>query len=423
MDDDPVEERTAAGGLPAFPVGGAVTDDELNYDLHATLHRLRAAEPVSWLPALNGWLVTDYNLAVNVLRDAERFTVEDPRFSTGRVVGPSMLSTDGDLHTAHREPFEPMFRRGPVADAATGVTSAADQLLDNIAHGNQVELRTRFAAPLAVKVITDFLGLTAMSDQPESAYERDLLACYQDIVAEVSVLTPDREVGPSAMVAFGRLKSLLLDKVPADNLLQTDDQGSLLPLAGILQSGSMSADEWVSNVAVILFGAIETSEAMTANALLHVLGAADVQSRLLVDDTTPQVEGRHAVLRRAVVESLRLEPAAAVVDRYATADSSLGGVRIAGGDLIVVSLAGANRDPSIFDEPDEFRLDRPNAARQLAFARGPHTCIGIHLAMLQTVEALDRLLTRFPTARLDIERSTSPCGLVFRKAASVVASW
>ena len=65
-----------------FPLGAAVTAEVLEADLHGVLARLRASEPVSWVPALGGWLVTPRDLVVELMRDAERFTVDDPRFST-----------------------------------------------------------------------------------------------------------------------------------------------------------------------------------------------------------------------------------------------------------------------------------------------------------------------------------------------------
>jgi hypothetical protein len=98
-----------------FPLGAAVTIAELTADPHPALRRLRAAEPVSWLPALGGWLVTRRDLAEQVLRDARGFTVDDPRFTTARVVGPSMLSLDGGEHRRHRDPFARALRRGDVS--------------------------------------------------------------------------------------------------------------------------------------------------------------------------------------------------------------------------------------------------------------------------------------------------------------------
>ena len=159
----------------------------------------------------------------------------------------------------------------------------------------------------------------------------------------------------------------------------------------------------VSNAAVIMFGGIETTEAMILNALWFVL-----RRPILRPPTTP------AATAAAVEESLRLEPAAALVDRYATADAVVGGVAIPAGALVSVSLAAANRDPAEFPDPDRFDPTRPNLRRQLAFAAGPHVCIGMDLARLETVTTLMALRRRLPRLRL-VEGSPAPTGLVFRK--------
>jgi cytochrome P450 len=125
----------------------------------------------------------------------------------------------------------------------------------------------------------------------------------------------------------------------------------------------------------------------------------------------------------AVEESLRLEPAAAVVDRYATADVRIGDADIRRGDLVTVSLTGANRDPAVFPDPDRFDLRRDNARLSLAFARGPHFCPGAHLARLEAQAAILALLDRLPGLRLDPRQPGSPRGLVFRKPPALHVLW
>ena len=100
----------------AFPAGAGATLEELEKDPHALLARLREREPVSWLPVLDGWLVTRRDLAMQVMRDPETYTVDDPRFSTGQVVGSSMLTLDGPEHRRHREPFARPFRLDAVRE-------------------------------------------------------------------------------------------------------------------------------------------------------------------------------------------------------------------------------------------------------------------------------------------------------------------
>src|SRR5262245_10040142 len=116
--------------IEKFPIGRGATLRELEHDPYPLLARLRAAEPVSWLAVRGGWLVTRYDFAVRVMRDPITFTVDDPRFSTSRVVGPSMLSLDGADHARHREPFAHSFRSAQVRDQFTGLVQAeTDRLI------------------------------------------------------------------------------------------------------------------------------------------------------------------------------------------------------------------------------------------------------------------------------------------------------
>jgi cytochrome P450 len=181
---------------------------------------------------------------------------------------------------------------------------------------------------------------------------------------------------------------------------------------------------------VLLFGGIETTEGMIANALAHLLAGPEALAMVrreaapAAGGAQPRTgDGRNAVLRGAVEESLRLEPAAAVIDRYATAAVSLGGADIAAGDLVRISITAANRDPATFPDPDRFDPLRPNAGRHLAFAGGPHVCLGLHLARLEAHVAIEMLLDRLPALRLRDDGPPPVRGLVFRKPPAVEAVW
>jgi cytochrome P450 len=385
----------------AFPLGAAVTIAELEEDPHPVLARLRGREPVSWLPALDGWLVTRRDLALEVMRDDDTYTVDDPRFSTAQVVGPSMLSLDGTVHAAHRDPFARAFRLEAVRERFTQlVADETDRLLDAVAAAGRTDLRRSLAGPLAVTAMMAALGL---DETPPAT----VLGWYEAIVGAVTDITAGLEAPAAGQAAFDELRASI---VPA---LERDPRASLVAAAAG-EAGGLTRPEVVSNAAVLLFGGIETTEGMIANALLHVLG--DDGERALV-------EAEPALVANAVEESLRLEPAAAVVDRYSTRAVGLAGAPIGARELVRVSLAGANRDPAVFAVPDRFDVRRQNARLQLAFAQGPHVCLGMHLARLEAQIAVARTLERLPDVRLDPSRPAAVRGLVFRKPQDLHVLW
>ncbi len=182
---------------------------------------------------------------------------------------------------------------------------------------------------------------------------------------------------------------------------------------GDLTGGSLTGDEAISNAAVIMFGGIETTEGLILNALWYLLSNPDALE---------EVRAQPDLASAAVEESLRLEPAATRVDRYATRATQVSGTAIGAGDLVVVSLAGANRDPAEFPDPDRLDLHRPNVRRHLAFAAGPHVCIGMDLARLEAREAITGVLARLRDVRL-ADGAVPPTGLVFRKPDRLPVRW
>jgi cytochrome P450 len=368
----------------------AVTLEELDEDPHPLLARLRATEPVAWLPVLDGWLVTRRDLAMLVMRDAATFTVDDPRFSTGQVVGPSMLTLDGDEHRRHRDPFAGPFRLAAVRERFTAlVADETDRLVAAIEPAGAAELRRSVAGPLAAAIVTYALGV-------EHADVGAVLGWYDRIVNAVTEITAGQPLSEDGRAAYTELAGALGGT--ADNSLLAAVEG-------------LERERVLSNAAVMLFGGIETTEGMIVNAVLHLLSHEDQLARVRADP---------ALLPNAIEESLRLEPAAAVIDRYATADVELAGAPIRAGDLVRVSIAAANRDPETFDQPDRFDVRRDNAGRHLAFAHGPHVCIGMHLARLEAHTAVARLL-RLPDLRL--AQPAAPRGLVFRKPPALQVRW
>jgi len=376
----------------------AVSIAELTDDPHPAWARLRRHGDVVWVAELDGWVTLTRAAGARVMRDARTFTVADPRFSTGQIVGASMLSTDGAAHTAHRRPWADVFKPVAVRDRFTRtLREEVQHLLDRLAAVPSPDLRTGLAAPLATAAMGAALGLDGLE-------VGQVLDWYRAMVAGVDAISRGGDPPPAALQAVAAIRDHVqrtLDGPPRDTVLIAAAAGSGT------DAGRLAAD-----LAILLFGGVDTAESLTGIAAHHLLTHPEALDQVKTDP---------ALLAGAIQESLRLEPAATRVDRYATTDAELAGARIRAGDLVIVSLSAANRDPDVFTDPDRYHIRRHNAADHLAFAIGPHHCLGVHLTTLQTTLALDMLLQRFP----DIH-AAGPLppitGFIFRKPVSVPVS-
>ncbi|HEX6469708.1 MAG TPA: cytochrome P450 [Streptosporangiaceae bacterium] len=310
-----------------------------------------------------------------------------------------MLSLDGAVHARHRDPFARAFRPAATRAAFTAhVEAEAARLVRALAPRGAAEVRAELAGPLAVSVVSRALGLPAADPGTVRSW-------YEAFVAAISGITAGRadELGAAHQRAYAELRAGVEAALAAGEPSLLVAAGRVLPIADV-----------VANAAVLMFGGIDTTEGMITNAVRHLLSHPD---------QLDLVRAEPALLATAIEESLRLEPAASVLDRYATRDVELGGARVAAGDLVRVSLAGANRDPAVFPDPDRFDVRRAGLGDHLAFAHGPHFCFGAPLARLEARAMLTELLDRLPGLGLDPARRGDVRGLVFRKPQALHVRW
>ena len=378
----------------AFPLGAALDIETLTVAPYAPLAAMRSTEPVSWVPATGAWFVTRRDLAIEAMLDADRYTVADERFTTAQVLGTSMLNLDGPEHERHRraftKPFRPKFVR---EELEARITDRAGRLVSSSIEGAR-ELRSGVAGPLAVETILDVLGLHDVATD-------SVLTWYGAFGQAITALTVGDDVPGEVHDTLGQLHAYV------ENAMAKHDDGLISQL---VSEAVLTHEEIPVAVAVVMFGAIETSEAMTANAFWHLLTNPEALD---------QVRADRSLVANVVNESLRLEPAAAWVDRYTTTEVELGGVALAEGDLVTINLLAANRDPAVFDDPDTFDVHRPNHAQHVTWAQGPHTCLGLHVAKAETAAAIGAFLDAEQRLGhellLDLQTSAAPTGLIFRK--------
>jgi cytochrome P450 len=346
------------------------------------------------------WFITRYDDVVEVLRDPERFTTDSAGSTIRDTFGRQMLSAEGDDQRRYKSACAPPFTARAVREeAGPGIARLVDRLVAGFEREGRAELRSTLAAPLALATVAMVLGLP---EQYHPAIRRWYDA-FADALANFRWDQSTRRRGQEAVSAFRDLVEPGLGK--ADGLL-----GRLARAEPRL----LSDDEILRNSLIILFGGIETTEAMILNAIWALLSDPESLAAVRADRT---------LLPGAIEEALRWEPAVQTCTRHATRETVLRGVTIDRGDIVQCMIGGANRDPAMFADPDAYRIRRPNAGEHVSFGVGKHFCLGAAMARLETVLAIEALLDRCPGLSLDPGVEVAPYGSEFRKPPTLPAIW
>ncbi|WP_037139943.1 cytochrome P450 [Rhodococcoides fascians] len=296
---------------------------------------------------------------------------------------PSLLSVEPPEHTRYRKLVTSVFTPRAVARMREMVQEKADSLLTELAAaGPQVDIVHEYCAQLPVAVISTILGV------PDKDRQR--------VLEFGEMAAPSLDIGLS-WEQFNRVEDGLaqFDAWLAGHLAELrrnpgDDLMSQLIRAEEDGVG-LDDEELRATAGLVLAAGFETT--------VNLLGSG---IRLLLDNPD-QLE----ILRNdpshwptAVDEMLRLESPVQLTARMARHDVTIEGVPISEGSLVILVLAGANRDPDVFDDPYRFDVTRANAGKHLSFSGGRHYCLGASLAKAETEVGLKTLFDRFPHLRL-----------------------
>lgn len=386
-----------------FPAGALVTMGDLETaGREHTLDELRTREPVSWLPALGGWLLTSRAAARELLLPKAGATVEVDENMVRASLGKMMLTVDAPAHDRLRAPFERPFRARAAERAFGGfIREQADLLIDKFVADGSCELHFAFAAEFAVAIAGHVIGLPLGESSRIDAYYADFAAA----MAYDGDLEPVRR----AELAREKLNVLLLAGL---NEHRASGAASLTNEVVTDPGNELSDDEVVAQLRVIMFGAVETIQASVMSTILLLLTHPVALSEVLADPS---------LIPGSVDEAIRLIPPVAFIERWMDKPFTTHGVTIGAGEFVGVSVIAVNRDPAVFDDPLTFDIHRANARHGLSFSAGEHHCLGVHLARSQTAIAVARLLARLPA--LTLISATPPAGFAFRRPRSLYLSW
>jgi len=302
---------------------------------------------------------------------------------------PSLLAVEPPDHTRYRKTVSAVFTPRAVGALRDGVEQTAVNLLDQLAQqaaasGDVVDIVDRYCLQLPVAIISDILGV------PER--DRGRVLEFGELAApSLDIGLPWRQYR-SVQNGIAEFHLWLIEHLerlrrnPGDNLL------SQLIQAG--ESGPVETHldetELLAIAGLVLAAGFETTVNLLGNGIRMLLDAPENL------DTLRQ---RPELWPNAVEEILRLESPVQLTARLAVKDVEMAGMQIKRGELVVVYLGAANRDPSVFPDPHQFDIERPNAGRHLAFSGGRHFCLGAALARAEGEVGLRAFFERFPDAR------------------------
>jgi len=375
-------------------------------DPHAVFAELRELGPVVWSTRHRAWITTtfeatrlafhDTRLSSDRLTPLEARLSDDERAAMGQtfeLLSGWMVFHDPPDHERLREPLRRTFTPARVADLRPRVEAIVDELLDGVelqlasaGPADSVDLVEEFAFPLPAIVIAELLGVPAE--------DRDEFKHWSDELAAIVFGTADRKRGVERAAAgsakFARYFRGLIDRYraePDDNLIS-----ALIAVTNDDPDVGLTSEELVGALTLLLFGGHETTTNLISNSfhslVTHPEQLAEVRS-------TPREE------RAGMWEELhRFDGSTKVMVRIVADDHERDGAEMQAGQTVLLGVLGANRDPAMFERPDQLEVWRDNARQHVGFGSGRHFCLGAALARLEADVALNALVER-----LDVERA------------------
>jgi cytochrome P450 len=335
-----------------------------------------------------------------VLRDGEVFSSKGYEDVMGQVMGHTILEMDEPEHHTYRGIVQQAFSRKTMERwEVEAITPIVDEHIDAFIDRGHAELVRELTFPFPVRVIARLLGL------PNSEMQH-----FHRLAVELISVGFDMDRGLAASQALGDyFGAILADRreSPADDLMSTLAQAEL-------DGQHLTDDEIFAFLRLLLPAGAETTYRSSGNLLFGLL-----------NDPAQLDAVRHdrSLIPQAIEEGLRWEPPLLTIIRTATRDTEVEGMPIPAGSMVVINMGSANHDEKYWTDPERFDIFRTQR-QHLAFAFGPHMCLGMHLARMETRIVLDRLLDRLPDLRLDpSEPAPFITGMTFRNPDRLPVVW
>ena len=366
---------------------------------YPTLDMLRQESPVHENPDGSVYL-TRYQDCLAVYRSRDMLSDKTEAFGEKFGQCPllehhttSLIFNDPPYHTVVRKLISGAFTPRKLREMEALIETIVDDLLDTIAEENTIDMVADFGTILPTEIISFMLGIPKEFRQKLRGYSISILGALDPVVSNERM-----HAGNQAVSEFSEILNDLINyrRENPDSAQQGEVLESLI--FGEHEGRKLDQKELIQNCIFLLNAGHETTTSLVSNSVSLFLDHPE-QHRKLLDDPT-LIEG-------AVEECLRVESPLQIGNRHAATDFTFGDHKINKGTYIHTSIAGANRDPSVFADPHKFDIERKNN-KHIAFITGIHVCLGATLARMEGRIALGKLLTRFPNMQRDGDAERLP---------------
>ena len=338
----------------------------------------------------NSFAAMSFDAVNKAFRDGQVFSSRYYDNTIGLFIGPSILAMEGKTHREHRNLVSAAFKSKALARWEPEIVRPiCNALIDEFIDAGQADLVRNFTFEFPTRVIAELLGLPA-----------DDLPTFRKRAVQLINYTVKYE---RAFEASAALKDYFSEQIRQRKDKPTEDIIGDLVTAEI--DGEKLSDEAIySFLRLLLPAGLETTYRSSGN-LLFLL--------LTHPDQFDAVQADHALLASAIEEGLRFETPLTTVQRFTTEDTELEGVQIPAKSAVDLCIGSANRDENRWDHSEEFDIFRKQTPH-ISFAAGEHTCLGLHLARMETRVALECLLNRVTNIRLVTDDDPHIYGQPFR---------
>ncbi len=353
--------------------------DQGRLDPYPLYSDVRARGPMS-RSTFGAWTTASHEVCNDVLRNRQFGAASQHADSLAGSPQLSFLEMNPPDHTRLRRFVSPSFSPRAVAAFAPLIQRVVDELLGRAAARDEpFDLVTSLAAPMPIAVITDLLGIPDADADEFARYG----ATFGSALGGLQSIKHAGEL-MHAQQALERIFGSVFEARRSD-----PDDGVIARLVSA-EGDVVTPEEMVPLCTLLLIAGFETTVNLIGNTILALLNHPEAWRRVVEDP---------ALVDAAVEETLRWDPPVQRTGRFALSDQTVAGRLVKRGEIVVTLLGGANRDPTVFAEPEVFDLDRTNKSDHLAFSGGIHYCVGAPLARLEAVTAVRSLITRFPDLR------------------------